>query len=55
MDIMTKEKFLTLRWNNILTLGLGLIMLTFIGIVLTTSLLSDVAAFIGLVLLGAIY
>ena len=52
---MTKEEFLTLRWNNILTLGIGLIILTYVGLVLSTSVLSDVAAFIGLALIGAIY
>lgn len=52
---MTKEKFLTLRWNNILTLGMGLIMLIYVGFVLSTSALSDVVAFIGLALIGAVY
>jgi ABC-type transport system involved in cytochrome bd biosynthesis fused ATPase/permease subunit len=52
---MTKEKFLTLRWNNILTLGFGLIMLTYVGFVISASALSDVSAFIGLVLIGAVY
>ena len=52
---MIKEKFLTLRWKNILTLGLGLIMLIYVYFVLSTSILSDVAAFVGLVLIGAIY
>jgi hypothetical protein len=52
---MTKEEFLTLRWNNILTLGIGLIMLVYVGFVLSTSVLSDVAAFIGLALIGAVY
>jgi hypothetical protein len=52
---MTKEDFFTLRWNNILSLGLGLILLIYIYFVLSTSVLSDVAAIIGLVLLGAIY
>jgi hypothetical protein len=27
MDTMTKEKFLTVRWNNLLTLGLGILFL----------------------------
>jgi hypothetical protein len=53
--VMTKEKFLTLRWNNILTLGFGLIMLAYVGFVISTSALSDVIAFIGLVLIGAVY
>jgi len=52
---MSKEDFLTLRWNNILTLGMGLIMLIYIYFVLTTSVLSDGVAFWGLVVLGAIY
>ena len=52
---MTKEQFLTLRWNNILTLGIGLIMLIFVGFVISTSVLSDVAAYIGLALIGAVY
>ena len=52
---MTKEQFLTLRWNNILTLGIGLIMLIYVGLVLYTSFLSDLAAFIGLALIGAVY
>ena len=52
---MKREEFLTLRWNNILTLGFGLIMLAYVAFVLFTSALSDVAAFIGLVLIGAVY
>ena len=52
---MPKEEFLTLGWNNILTLGIGLIMLIYIGLVLSTSVFSDVAAFIGLALIGAVY
>lgn len=52
---MTRDEFLTVRWNNILTLGLGLIMLIYVGFVLSTSIMSDVAAFIGMVLIGAIY
>ena len=55
MDNVKKEEFFTLRWNNILTLALGLIMLIYVYLVLSTSVLSDVAAFIGLVLIGAIY
>ena len=52
---MTKEKFLTLRWNNILTLGIGLITLIYVGLVLSTSILSNLATFIGLALIGAVY
>ena len=52
---MTKEDILTLRWNNILTLGLGIPALIYGILVLTTPLLSDRAAFIGLVAIGVIY
>jgi hypothetical protein len=52
---MTKEQFLTLRWNNLITLGLGLILLIYVLVVLSTSVLSDRAAFIGLVVLGVLY
>lgn len=52
---MKREDFYTLRWNNLLTLGMGLIMLIYVAFVLSTSILSDLAAFIGLALLGAVY
>ena len=53
--MMTREDFLTVRWNNILTLGLGLILLIYVAVVLSTSELSDLAAFIGLVAIGVVY
>ena len=52
---MTMEKFLTVRWNNILTLGLGLILLIYVWFVLSTSVLSDFAAFIGLAVIAVVY
>ena len=52
---MTKEKFLTARWNNLLTLGMGLPVLIYIVVVLSTSVLSDFAGFIGMVVIGALY
>ena len=52
---MTKEQFLTVRWNNLLTLGLGLILLIYVVFVLSTSVLSNSAAFVGLVVLGVLY
>jgi hypothetical protein len=52
---MTKEQFLTARWNNIITLGLGLILLIYVYFVFSSSALSDKAAFIGLVVLGVVY
>ena len=52
---MTKEKFLTARWNNILTLVLGLVFVIYAVVVWSTPGLSDMAAFIGLVIIGAVY
>ena len=52
---MTKGKFLTVRWNNLLSLGLGIPALVYAVLVLSTSVLSDVAGFIGLVVIGVLY
>jgi len=52
---MTKDEFLTVRWNNILTLGLGLIMLIYVAVVASTTVLSDFAAFLGLAIIAAVY
>ena len=52
---MTREKFLTTRWNNLLSLGLGIHALIYVIIVLSTSVLSDSAGFIGLVVIGVVY
>ena len=55
MYIMGKEKFLTIRWNNTLSLGLGIPGLIYVIIVLYTSILSASAGFIGLVVIGLLY
>jgi hypothetical protein len=52
---MTKEEFLTVRWNNWLTLALGLPTLIYAVFVLSTSVLSDFGGFIGMVVLGVLY
>jgi hypothetical protein len=52
---MTKERFLTVRWSNLLSLGLGIPTLIYGVVVLSTSALSDSAGFIGLVALGVVY
>ena len=54
-DAMKKEEFLTARWNNVLTVGLGLVFVVYAVVVWSTSVLSDTAAFIGLVIIGAVY
>ena len=50
-----RDRFLTVRWNNALAVGLGLPMLAFAAAALSTSAFSDRAAFIGLVIFGAVY
>ena len=52
---MTKEKFLTARWNNILALGLGLPALFYVAVVLSTPTMSDRAIFFGFAVFGALY
>jgi hypothetical protein len=52
---MTRKEFLTARWNNVLTLALGLVFVVYAVIVWSTLVLSDSAAFIGLVVIGAVY
>ena len=52
---MTKEKFLTVRWNNLLSLGLGLTFLIYSIVALSTSVFSDTAGLIGLLVVGAVY
>jgi hypothetical protein len=53
--LMSREKFLTLRWNNILSLGLGLIVLMVVIGALATGVWSDRDGFIGIAVLGALY
>ena len=52
---MRKERFLTARWNNWLTLALGVPTLIYGLVVLSTSVLSDFRGFVGLVLCGVVY
>ena len=52
---MTKETFLTARWNNRLTLGMGIPTLAYGVFVLFTSVMSNFAGFIGIVIIGAAY
>ena len=50
-----KDRFLTVRWNNLLTLGLGIPALIYAAVALATSLASDLVGFIGLVVIGVLY
>jgi hypothetical protein len=52
---MTKEEFLTVRWNNLLSLGLGLPALIYIVVAFSTSAWSGRGGLIGLSVIGALY
>ena len=52
---MMKERFLTIRWNNLLSLGLGLPALLYVVVALSTTALSEKTGFIGLVIIGVVY
>ena len=52
---MTKEKFLTVRWNNWLTLGLGVPALIYIVLAFSNSLWMGSGGMIGLSIIGVLY
>jgi hypothetical protein len=52
---MTKEKFLTVRWNNLLSLGLGLPALIFVVFALSTTNYSERGGMIALAVIGVLY
>ena len=52
---MNKDKFFTVRWNNLMTLGLSIPALTYVAIVFFSSMLSDKVGFLGMVGTGILY
>ncbi|MGB2964509.1 MAG: hypothetical protein WBB69_11045 [Anaerolineales bacterium] len=52
---MTKEKFLNVRWNNILTVGLGIPALIYILFAFSGSLWTTRWGLIWLALIGVVY
>ena len=52
---MTKEAFLTVRWNNLLSLGLGLPALIYVVATFSTSAWSGKGGLIGLSIIGVLY
>jgi hypothetical protein len=52
---VSREKFLTLRWNNTLALGLGLIVLMYVVGAFVTGVWSGRDGFIGIAVLGVVY
>ena len=55
IDTMTKEKFLTVRWNNILSLGLGLPTLVYVVYAFTSAAWLERSGLIGLAIFGALF
>ncbi len=52
---MTKEEFLTVRWNNLLTLGLGLPGLIYVVYSFSNSTWLGRGGLIGLAIIGVLY
>jgi len=52
---MTKEKFLTSRWNNWLTLGLGIPALVFIVVAFSNGFWTTRWGLIGISIIGVLY
>jgi len=52
---MTKENFLTVGWNNLLSLGLGLPTLIYVIIAFSTSFWLEQEGLIGLAIFGALF
>lgn len=52
---MTKDKFLTVRWNNLLTLALGIPTIVYILYAFSGSLWTTRGGLIGLALIGVVY
>lgn len=52
---MTKDEFLTVRWNNLLSLGLGLPTLIYVVVAFSTALWVERSGLIGLAVFGAFF
>jgi hypothetical protein len=52
---MTKEKFLTVRWNNLLSLGMGIPVLVYVVVAFSTSIWLTRGGLIGLAIIGVLY
>ena len=52
---MTKEELITIRWNNLLSLGLGLPTLIYVVFAFSTSAWLERTGLIGLAIFGALF
>jgi len=55
MEILKKEKFLTVRWNNLLSLSLGVPTLIYILFAFSTTAWMEKGGLIGLAIFGALF
>ena len=53
--VMSKDKFLTVNWNNLLTLGLGIPLLIFVVYAFSSSVWTERGGLIWLAIIGVIY
>ena len=52
---MANDKFLTARWNNWLTLAMGIPLLVLGIVFLSTDAMSDFSGFVAMLVAGAVY
>ncbi|MCC6615680.1 MAG: hypothetical protein IT320_19580 [Anaerolineae bacterium] len=52
---MTRERFLTVGWNNRISFSLGLIVVVYVIAVLATASWGSQEGFIGLTLIGLVF
>ena len=52
---MIKKEFLTVRWNNWLSLGLGIPALMYVVVAFSTSIWATRGGLIGLAVIGVLY
>jgi hypothetical protein len=55
MDTVTNDRFLTVRWNNLLTLALGTPTVVYVVVAFFTGLWTTLGGLIGLAVIGVFY
>jgi len=52
---MTREKFLTVRWNNVLSLGLGIPTVLYALAAMVQSTAPEFPWFVGMAIIGSLF
>jgi len=55
LNVMTKANFFTVRWNNWLSLGLGIPAVVYVVYAFSTSIWTGRGGLIGLAVIGVLY